>query len=352
MNTQTPTNQEEQTRIAQQAADWFAKRQTKNFTDSQEAQFQRWLQSDPVHGLMYAQCETRWEMSALLADDVDIARELQHARNATGSRPVFSRWLRSAQRHGVAAVAMAATLVLALGVVFFSGYSPYEEFSTGVGEQRLVRLNDGSSVMLNTNTVLQVNINARERSLSLLQGEAYFTVAKDSSRPFEVSAGPSIVRAVGTEFNVQYRVQDIGVSVTEGIVEVEAQIQSQQQSQPQVVAQLTVGQAVSYSREQQPLEARPSIEAANLERISAWQVRQIYFNANTLAEAIAEYGRYTDVQIELLHQDIAEQKITGVFNVGDLESFIFALEQLLDVEVVRNGERVFVTRKSDKASQP
>src|SRR5690606_6030511 len=103
--------------------------------------------------------------------------------------------------------------LVGLVFIFTIGQSQPEEYITYVGEQRLVQLEDGSQVRLNTNTRIQVSYSRQTRRIDLLQGEAYFDVSKDPQRPFEVIANHSIVRALGTEFNVSLLNSAVAVDV-------------------------------------------------------------------------------------------------------------------------------------------
>jgi len=348
MNTPTNFDTEVDNRIKRDAGEWFSKRRGDHASASVEQGFREWLTKNPMHELVYQQLELSWEMSRDLLEDDDIKRELELAKAAAGltgedvlseesqARRVFPlRWLAQC----------AAVVVIVMGTLVAKDYQAYERYETRVGEQRLVRLEDGSTAMLNTNTVLKVRIGSDKRSLVLSQGEAYFKVAKDKSRPFEVMADRHIVRAVGTEFNVNLHTEEVDVEVAEGIVEIEAETKGQ--PDPQVIARLSLGQAMSLEYGSVNGDALPAVEKANLERITAWQVRQIYFDADTLGDAIEEYNRYTEIKFTLLDNDLAQQRISGVFNLGDRKSFAFALEQLLGVKVIKKSGEYFVVKAAE-----
>jgi transmembrane sensor len=97
-------------------------------------------------------------------------------------------------------------------------FSPAEQFQTKVGEQRSVVLADGSRVTLNTASKIEVRLQADHRVVQLLQGEALFEVAHDAQRPFDVHAGHVVVRAVGTQFDIDRRATRTVVTVVEGRV--------------------------------------------------------------------------------------------------------------------------------------
>ncbi|HEX6398731.1 MAG TPA: FecR domain-containing protein, partial [Steroidobacteraceae bacterium] len=110
----------------------------------------------------------------------------------------------------------------AAGVGYFlTGRPVHEEYRTAVGEQRSITLADHSMVNLNTDTALDVTLSKNLRRVDLHHGEAFFSVAHDPSRAFEVWAAGGKVRAVGTQFGVAIDRDDVTVSVLEGIVVVQ-----------------------------------------------------------------------------------------------------------------------------------
>src|SRR5690606_41756429 len=79
-----------------------------------------------------------------------------------------------------------------------------EPFLTSIGEQRDFTLEDGSSLAVNTGSLVEVlRLDGSARELRLRRGEALFSVAHDPSRPFRVEVGGHTVEAVGTEFDIR-----------------------------------------------------------------------------------------------------------------------------------------------------
>jgi transmembrane sensor len=308
---------------------WFAKMTSPVRSAATEHQFQQWLNADPAHAPAYERCKSVWLLSNDLLTDADIQRELALAKQGLHGTQ-HGRWSKFAQ--------YAAVLLIAVGLFFVGSQMPSNEYSTQIGEQRLIKLADGSTAMLNTNTVLEVDIGDTHRKIQLLQGEAYFDVAHDSARPFEVLAAGSIVRALGTEFNVSISDREIAVSVAAGRVAVETQNPLQQR---RIIAEINPGEAVKYSKD----GPRPHIQAANLNRIAAWQERKIYFKGERLQDAVKEYNRYIEQPMQIADNDLQDQLITGIFNIGDLDSFAFSLEQALDAQVIKDKDRILIVKK-------
>lgn len=345
--TRTSPDQHASSSIKTEASEWFTKLHAPACSEETRQEFAQWIKADPQHELAYEQCRTLWLIAGSLKYDPDLKHELEGARQRieelrTGT---FGKLKKSGgslwQRTGKRMAQVAAVLLVGLVFVYTAGQKSPEEYITHVGEQRLVQLADGSTVMLNTNTKITVSYSHKKRRIDLINGEAYFDVSKDPQRPFEVVADNSLVRAVGTEFNVALLNHAVNVDVAEGIVEFETP--ETQSSATEVAAKLGVGEAVKYRQG----DADVKIHNANLARVSAWQVRKIYFDANTLAEAVEEYNRYTQQKVTVVDADLNQQRITGIFHVGDVDAFIFSLEQGLNARVVRKDGAILVMKRYD-----
>jgi transmembrane sensor len=327
MNIQS-SEQHSTSSIRAQAADWLAQMQNPDATPDTRDAFEQWRNTDIRHALAFEQCRSLWLMSQELKNDTDIQRELNAARARKKSRTHNNRWY---------LLATAATfLVISVGVFFQLSPKPIE-YSTAIAEQRLIQLEDGSSALLNTDSVLEVHFTGSKRALQLKKGEAYFSVAKDPQRPFEVTAATGVVRAVGTEFNVALLNKKLTLDVTEGVVEFKVKTAA---NNP-LGATVKQGEAINFNSNDTQLTIQP----ANTARINAWKSRKIYFSADTLENAVAEYNRYTKKQIVILHDELKQQKISGMFNADDVDTFIFSLEQLLDVRVERHQGKILIMRK-------
>lgn len=232
----------------------------------------------------------------------------------------------------------AVLLLFGIGLIFSINYLNEEEFSTRVGEQRLVQLPDGSTAMLNTDTVISVHYSTKKRRIRLRQGEAFFDVHKDNQRPFEVVAAGSVIRALGTEFNLAIRDQALSIDVADGIVELKSK--NPQNHDQSIITEIRKGEAVKYKKGDEATKIVP----ARLERVSAWQTRKIYFDADTLADAVAEYNRYITDKITVVDSELKQQRITGTFHVGDLNTFITNLQETLNARVERNGNAILVMK--------
>lgn len=297
------------------------------------------------------------------------ARERTQAWDLLGSvesHPTVQDWMREIDRAGPArrrfgrrgALAVAASVLVAVGAgtaTYLHFASPHYE--THVGEQRDVLLPDGSRVILNTNTSLTVRYSKARRYIELQRGEALFSVKHDGQWPFDVSAGGTLTRALGTQFNVDLRNSNVTVSVLEGAVQVAAanslaaapagnsgSAAGDTQSGMATIAQaLAKGEAV----EVRPQEHRVVAEKADLRRIDAWRTRRLEFSDTPLLEAVEEFNRYSTMRVVIGTPELESVRVSGVFSIGDADGFLFSLQEALHVQMLDSpGEVTLVRTKS------
>jgi transmembrane sensor len=294
-----------------EAAAWFTRLGARSITTQTLRDFRAWRQ-DPANDAAYQEVEAAWGKTGALADDPDVMRATEAAltRRVGRRRPAWLSW------PGVAWTgAVAGLLVIA---VLFSVQRLTPTYVTAVGEQRLVRLGDGSRIHLNTDSKVRVAFRAAERRLVLERGEAFFDVAHDARRPFVVVAGDAQVRALGTRFDVRRTNGDVAVTLVEGRVHV------QQDGQAAVLAP---NQQVTASRRGLGVTRR-----ADATQLTSWTTGRLVFHQTPLAQAIAEVNRYADRKIALEAPELAARQVNGVFDVGDTDSFVRGVSALFDLK--------------------
>jgi transmembrane sensor len=192
--------------------------------------------------------------------------------------------------------------------------SAAEVYATAIGEQRPCKLEDGSVVILNTDSRVEVRYTRDQRNLRLLRGEALFTVEKDPKRPFIVDAGNVGVHAVGTRFDVYRRSQATDVSVIEGVV----QLGPKEQDGTRVYAgeQAHVASGVTTINEH-----------ANIAAAISWRERRLVFHDAPLSAVVEEFNRYNRRQIRLEGDAGRQMRLTATFDNDKPESLLLYLKE-------------------------
>jgi transmembrane sensor len=332
----------------EQAAAAYIRQHSGEWTALEQAQFETWL-GGPGHLDAYRHVQQAWKtvgqhaaspkLLAFRADAIRRARRDKQARWWQGSRGFHVKW--------VAAVTIMLLLGLALKL-WFSGVREID-YRTGNGEQRLIELADGSRVALDARTTLRVRMTRDARVVELLNGQAQFMVAHDRRRPFLVEAGRDTIIAVGTSFNVEYFDSHVDVAMVTGQVVVTlgtpaADLANGGAAQPLAApaidhtVNLTAGDELSIGPNGQAVIAH----GADVTAAIAWRQGKIVFNNTPLNEAVRRLNRYSTLQIEISDSSLAQQRISGVFEMGDSIAFAQAAQSLLPLVARHNGPDLLV----------
>ncbi|MCZ0953689.1 MAG: FecR domain-containing protein, partial [Rhodospirillaceae bacterium] len=218
-------------------------------------------------------------------------------------------------------------------------------YSTSIGEQRTTQLADGSTVMLNTNSRIQVDYSREYRDIQLLRGEAHFTVTESDVIPFRVFAANRRVEAVGTAFAVHLRESEVEVTVSEGKVALVSHAPARADATTSGVAPveallgtLEAGETVIVADSTSDAGKEDfirRIELPNIDRLLAWREGLLAFSGESLETAVEEIGRYTTVNIEIPDPAVRAIRIGGQFPVGETDAMLSALEENFGLRVQR-----------------
>jgi transmembrane sensor len=197
---------------------------------------------------------------------------------------------------------------------------------------------DGSQVTLNTDSVVRVTVNTKERRVELQRGEAFFKVAKDPSRPFIVTVGERRVIAVGTQFSVRREGTDAQVVVTEGTVRIESG-----ESTPLTPApSLPAGSVAHASQAGTSIQSRPLSQA---EELLSWRTGILVLHDMTLAEAAAEFNRYNARKIVIRDPLVGAMHISGSFRATNAEAFARLLERGYPLQADTQDADIILTQR-------
>jgi transmembrane sensor len=338
--------------VADQAAGWFLAHRVGALDAAASRAFDDWLATSPLHVEEYLGVALIARHLPAAADDPDMPLEalFDRARKAEAESveelaPTSKLRVETPDRPRIAPrwrfAALAATLAL-IGVAFlwWSGdrSAPPARYATQHGELKAVHLADNSVLHLNTDTRLTVRFSPALRLVEIEHGQAFFKVAHESGRPFRVIAGPAVVTAVGTQFDVYREGATTLVTVLQGQVSVSTAGASASGRSLRV----STGEQVQVADGELPATATP----ADVERSTAWLRRQIVFEQEPLAAVAAEFNRYGTLPIEIETPALRALVISGVFAADDPETFIAFLRALDGVAVETTPTRIRVLGRS------
>jgi transmembrane sensor len=318
------------------AARWFVRLHDHPVSRKTEVEFDAWLDQAAEHREAYMRCELALAMTRGLTTEVELQADIDvvaaiAAKEAANQER--SRRFREKRSIWLSAAATVLIMIASAGY-FFTHRVETEIYQTQVGEQRRVVLADHSTVTLNTDTVLTVTLSDKSRRIEMQRGEAFFSVAHDTSRPFEVVAAGGLVRAVGTEFGVEMKPMGVTVSVLEGAVVV----LPKQSDAIDGVPRLTANMAVSYRGG----GSVGAVQAADVRRITAWREGKLVFEEVPLADAIAEFNRYSPRKVQVDSVAIGSRPVSGVLQIGDMSSLRFLLQESLGLTLTDQGDTLLL----------
>jgi len=387
------------TQIYEEASDWIVKNREGDLDVQEKKQFDAWLRESPQHLRAYLEMSAVWEDVGSLepslnasADELIACARAEENIVPLGSAPslrtrVTSETIRRKRTTPLRKVALyyalAASALLTLAGTWLCGQR--NTYSTAVGEQRSIVLNDGSSVELNSRSRIRVRFSAAERDVDLIEGQALFRVAKNPLRPFIVSADGTHVRAVGTQFDVYRKTYGTVVTVVEGKVAVFGEpylpsrtfnagkgsagvpFSSRNQGASTLPLQgtaegrgprtgtgealpsdsangaifLAAGEQVTVT----PATAAPSPKRANLAAATAWTERSLVFDSSPLIEVAEEFNRYNTRQLVIKDPELADIHVSGVFSSVEPTLLLRFLRAQPELAVEETDREIRISKK-------
>jgi transmembrane sensor len=312
--------------------------------DSEQRALREWMHISPANRAELQRLAAFWKDANVLTQ---LAVPLQRRR-----RLDFLRWLTEPKLGRRALLGLMLVTVAVVFVVWswFPRSAPNGIYATTIGQQKTLMLADGSSVQINTDTQLQVDYGERIRKIWLLRGEAYFSVAPNRRKPFEVFAAGGVVRAVGTAFSVHLHGSETDVTVTKGQVDVLPDEPASSESADHIappnaraLISLKAGQASTFSRARigsaVVAAATEQLTETELNRRTAWHDGYLVFSGQRLDAVISEVNRYSSVSLQLADPRLAQISVGGRFKVGDLDAVCDVLQSSFGIQVDRVDDR-------------
>ncbi len=326
--TANPSSKEPRSARAE-ASVWIIRLHSEERTPELEAGLREWLDAHPENARQFEHITNVWELGgAVTADGLPRMR-------AWGSSALPKRW----------AFAAAAVMVCAVGLFIAHRWWNDAAYATGHGEQRLIRLDDGSRVYLNSDSRLRIEFVTHKRQVRLERGEGLFEVAKDPRRPFVVQAGDRQVTALGTSFVIRYEPARTAITLVEGKITV-APLSTPEEKEGEVI--LTPGQRLTFAKNSAPQRAisgnRPHIDTPRIDAVTAWRRGEVLLEATPLTEAISEMNRYDERQLVIDDMELASVRVSGIYRTGDSQGFARAVAELHRLKIVESPDEIHLQR--------
>jgi transmembrane sensor len=292
--------------IEAEAAAWFTRLNAYKIDLKAVAAFHAWRRR-PEHDAAYERVQEVWKAAGAVRDDPAVIAALREAK---------ARIAETRRKEGLPlplVVSCGFLAVLGGGAVLLaitSGPAP-QRLETAVGQERQVRLADGTSVELDTATRIEVRFSRREREVRLLAGQALFDVAHRADWPFHVSTQGVDVRDLGTRFDVRAGPESLAVTVVQGVVNVSAPALAHSW-------RVTAGQTLTPgpAATPHPVDAMAAIR---------WTTGRLEFENTSLADAAREMNRYARHPLVLRGAAVEALRVSGAFDAANTQAFASTL---------------------------
>ena len=300
------------------ATEWFVNLTSGEETQEDKKEWQIWLDACSEHKLAWQKIEAVTGQFSGLDRQISIA-----VLNRPPSAISASQDRRQA--------------IKSLGLFFIVGsasllaykkkpwYVLLADYSTGIGEVKHVTLEDGTHLVLNTNTKFSTDFNEQGRNVKLLQGEVYVETVKEelrNYRPFTMTTEHGTITALGTKFSVRIEDRSSRVNVYEDAVEV----RPMNGDGDNII--VNAGELVTFTSNE--FQQKIAMDLSSL----AWTKGFIIVDKMPLSELVTELSRY---KTGVLRCDphIAHLEISGAFPVNDIDAALKSVSKTLSIKVER-----------------
>ena len=295
--------------VHKQALDWLILMNSEHCSDLDRHDFNVWLETSMHHQQAYETLRAQWEWMERFKAINFPAREAALSHRHQSPRRFY--------RSGIA-----ASVLLVLGICAFlpMGWIGIPQtYMTEKGGHQTISLSDGSSIELNTDSEVRVHYNYWHRNVEMIKGEAFFTVAHNEKRPFEVRASGGHLKDLGTAFDVYIKPEQVIVAVEEGIVEVQLTEKRK----------LIAGQQLAYNNS----GVLQTLQPKDVTELTTWRQGKLVFRDRRLDAVLTEIARYHDTHIILQDESLGALRVSGTFYTEKLNDFVGAITSILPVKV-------------------
>lgn len=372
----TPENKAEDGEILLQAAEYYLALQDNSMTSAELRAWQSWFLRSQEHQEAFRRLETLWGVLDNLSiddfetetDQVEAVRDTDQDKSGEFSDGSILSLIASEEKQVPVAKSpmrqWGQAIAACLAVVTVAGYlmiapgsqpegQPTTAFETAAVDQRVVTLSDGSIMELGPDSAVDVNYQTSVRQITLVRGQAVFTVSKNPNRPFVVNAGNGSVTAIGTVFNVRKRQSEIQVRVLEGTVAVRpvsTEIYATTDAKsPAPVALVTAGSQTHYSN----AGLLEDVIQADMNSGLEWRVGVLKMENRQLGDVIRELNQFVENEITIGDEAISQFSFTGTVYPERMDDWLDGLQQGYPLKVMRVGSStVLMLDDTDEAGSP
>jgi transmembrane sensor len=273
--------------------------------------------------------------------------------NPVGDRPQITastartKKPRARRRFVIAAVVASAAAAGAAAVTFLSVRTVFIErtnYVTDVGQRQDLTLSDGTTMLLNTGTDVDIFMTNHERNVYLNQGEAFLKVTPDPKRVFTLYTDDAYAKVLGTELDARKSPDGLKLAIASGTVKAGPRsVRNEPDSRPIRKATesstsdenetqlLSAGQAATIS------SGKVHITGANLKAVLAWRDGRLVFTETPLVDVVEEFNRYNKTQMRVEGTHAKRTRVTGGYPTDGFDNILTFARSKSYLSVFQDG---------------
>jgi transmembrane sensor len=294
--------------LRREAFDWLIRLNAEAETTGLREEFETWLYQSPDH-------HHTWEKACRMWSSMGEAKAFHERLDSPARRRSGARFMRP--RHVFAAAAGLAACLCLIYLSLPSLLLLYQaDYRTDLAETQKIVLQDGSTITLGPASAIVSDFSSASRNVRLLEGEAYFDVAHDASRPFHVVSRDLDVQVLGTAFDVRVSEEGTDIGLERGSVQASGSVAGEE-----INERLSPGDLVTVNRHDGTLTR----EKMPLGDIGAWRNGRLVVVDATISSVVEQIRRYHPSWIAVPDTELAKRRVSGVFNLADPDKALVAL---------------------------
>src|SRR5688572_20393879 len=286
------------------------------------AEINAWARNDPQHAELLETSRRAWDAAepGTREWNVDVAwHNVAEKMQAPIAIPIDYARSKRSRAWLIPAIAAAVVLLIA-GPWMYSSLTRFSKdatFTTAAGEQRMIRLVDGSVARLAENSSLRFN--RRLPRQVWLEGKVFLAVA-ERAVPFVVHTPAGEARVLGTRFELHADATTMRLAVLEGRVALLTEAGAEQV--------VSAGQVSASEKGAPPSAPRP----ADVQSLINWMGRVLIFQDTPLLQAIQEVERLYGVEARITDNSLKDRTVSATFENESLSTVVTTLCRVVDAK--------------------
>ncbi len=313
----------------EQAARWLVRSRKKDFSGSEQAELQKWLESDTAHKAAFAEFESIWDKAGLAKTLFESEKNTCSQQNKKCPLTILPPW----SQWGQAALGLCMIFLCLLLPSYIDHTEPRKparckEFVCAPGQQKTVSLEDGTNIEMNVGTRLKVCLFKTQRQVIMQSGEAFFDVSTDTDRPFMITTPQARVNVLGTAFNLKNRHGLFALKVARGKVRVTARAKAADS------VLLLPGQSVRVTAAGQ----MEDVLTCDTGTLLQWKKGWVDFDNAPLFHVFDELSSWHPQRQRIYLSGVENKRISGRFDMRRFEQTLRTIAYAASLRIVRNAD--------------